>query len=91
MNIPGPSKFNNELEKPGSSHGLEGNSNLSLERSWCDEMGPAERRFKVIQGFLVGQVNDRESQRHLCMFGAQQIVRARAEIEQVARSDSRWV
>jgi len=43
----------------------------------------AKRRFEVIQRDLVGQVDDRESQGHLRALSAQQVVRTRAEIEDI--------
>ena len=54
-------------------------------------MRATECRLKVIQRFLIRQVENREPERHLCMFSAKQIVCSSAEVEQVTRRDARRV
>jgi hypothetical protein len=49
---------------------------------------PAERRKKIIEGHLVGDVEGRKSQGELLAIRAEQIVRPNTEIEEVARGDT---
>ena len=51
-------------------------------------MRPAERRKKVIEGHLVGDVDGRKPQGQLLAIRAEQIVRPNTEIEEVARGDT---
>ena len=52
-------------------------------------MCAAERRKKVIEGHLVGDVDGRKPQGELLAIRAEQIVRPHTEIEEMTRSDAR--
>src|SRR5436305_12445159 len=67
--------------------GSERVADLSLIRSRRDEVRPAERRQKVIQGYLVGQIRDREPHRNPALvLAAQKVIGADGDIEHVPRS-----
>ena len=54
-------------------------------------MGAAERRKKVVECVLVGQVNNGHLSGPLVFFGVEQIVIAYCEIEQMSRCDPWWI
>jgi hypothetical protein len=66
---------------PVPREGLKRHSGLHLERTRRYKVSAAEGRKKVIECDLVRDVHRRESQGHLRMFGAEQIVRPDAEIK----------
>ena len=54
-------------------------------------MRPTERRKKVVEGHLVGDVDGRKPQSQFLAIRAEQIIRPDTEIKEVARSDSRRI
>jgi|SRR5437667_6085518 len=70
---------------------LEGHSRLYLKSARCHEVRAAERRKEIVQRDLVREVDSRESQSHLRVFRAKQIVGAHAKVEQATRRDARWI
>src|SRR5205085_3451061 len=66
-------------------------SSLHLKCSWRYKVRPAERRKKVIEGHLVGDVDGRKPQGQLLAIRAEQIVRAYTEVEEMTRSDARRI
>lgn len=54
-------------------------------------MRSAERRQKVVESNIIGQVDDREPQAPLIMVAVKQIVVTGANVEQVSRRDSRGI
>lgn len=55
------------------------------------EMRTAERRKEVVQGFLVGQVDDREAQAPLVTIAVEEVVVADGQVEKVPRCDARRI
>src|SRR5207302_704329 len=64
---------------------------LYLKSTRCHEVRTAERRKEIIQRDLVCDVDSGESQSHLFVFRAKQIVGAHAKVEQAARRDARRI
>ena len=54
-------------------------------------MRPAERRKKVVEGYLVRDVDGGKPQSQFLAIRAEQIIRPDTEIKEVARSDSRRI
>ena len=70
---------------------LKSHSRLYLKSARCHEVRAAERRKEIIQRDLVRDVDAGESQSHLRVFPAEQIVGTHAEVEQVARRNPRRI
>ena len=66
-------------------------AHLHLIRARRDEVGAAERRQEVVERFLVREVDDAEPHAHLGLVAVEQVVDAEAEIEQMARRNSRRI
>ena len=76
-------------DRPSPS--LEMESDLSSEGSGSYIVRSAERRQKVIQGLLVGDVYGCELQAPLVPVPTEQVVIAHGEIEQVTGRDAWWI
>src|SRR5881296_2895272 len=64
----------------------------SLVRAWCDEVGPAKGGEKIIERLLVGNIEDGELQCHaFAVAPLEQVVRSEAEVEQVPRCNTRRI
>ena len=70
---------------------LEVETQLHRVRTWRDKMRSAERRQEIVNGCLVGQVDDREAQAPLVPVAMKQVVVAHGHIKQIARFDARGV
>ena len=64
---------------------------MHLKRSRRYKVRPAERRKKIVQRDLVGDIDSAKPKRHLRVFSTEKIIGADAEIEEIARSDSRGI
>ena len=54
-------------------------------------MRAAERRKKVIQSCLVGDIDGGERKAPLVMIAFEQVIVPYGEVEEVARRDARWI
>ena len=64
---------------------------LRRERARRHVVRPAERGQEVIQRVIVGDVDRGQVEVHLVAVGVEEVVLADRDVEQVARSDARWV
>src|SRR5258706_2403389 len=70
---------------------LEVQSDLRRHSAWRDIVRPAERRKKVIERVLVGQVDGGQLRAHLVLVAMEHIVMSHGEIEKMAWCDARRV
>ena len=63
-------------------------SELRRQRARRDVMRATERSKEVVEGHLVGQIDDREAQTPLVTVAVEQIVVTNRQIKQMARLDS---
>ena len=66
-------------------------TDLSLETARRNEMRAAEGGQEIVKRLFVRQVDRRQPQRHPLVLGAKQVIRADAQVKQVARCDPRRV
>ncbi len=66
-------------------------ANLGRVSSGTYEMGPAERRQKIIKGVLVRQVDDRELSPVPGTLGVKDVIVADGHVEQIPRRHARGI